>query len=71
MAQNVRTPAGVNGEGSGKGVSLVGCDTLQIAPHTSEIQSNRLRSRYGLTPEMAAVVAAMVYGKPEHWSARQ
>lgn len=71
MARNVRTPAGGNGEGSGKGVSLVGCDTLQIAPHHSEIQRNRLRSRYGLTAEMAATVAAMAYGQPEHWSTRQ
>lgn len=70
MARNVRTPAGANGEGSGKSVGLVG-DTFQIAPHHSEIQSNRLRSRYGLTPEMAAIIAAMAYGKPEHWSTRQ
>ncbi|MCP1551642.1 hypothetical protein J2W76_004966 [Methylorubrum zatmanii] len=70
MARNVRTPAGANGEGSGKSVGLHG-DTFQIAPHRSEIQSNRLRSRYGLTPETAALVAAMVYAVPEHWSARQ
>jgi hypothetical protein len=69
MARNVRTPAGGNGEGSGKSVSLVG-DTFQIAPSPHEIQSNRLRSRYGLTAEMAATVAAMVYGQPEHWSRR-
>lgn len=69
MAQNDRTPAG-QGEGSGKSVGLVG-DTFQIAPHRSEIQTNRLRSRYGLTPEMAAIVAAMAYAVPEHWSARQ
>jgi ribosomal protein L6P/L9E len=71
MAQNVRTPTGVNGEGSGKGVSLEGCDTVQITLPAPKIQSNRLRSRYGLTPEMAAIVAAMVYGVPEHWSVRQ
>lgn len=70
MARNVRTPAGANGEGSGKSVSLVG-DTFQIAPHRSEIQSNRLRSRYGLTPETAALVARLCFETPEHWSARQ
>lgn len=68
MARNVRTPAG-QGEGSGKCVCLA-ADRFQIAPHRSEIQSNRLRSRYGLTAEMAATVAAMAYGQPEHWSRR-
>ena len=69
MARNVRTPAGGNGEGSGKSVSLVG-DTFQIAPSLHEIQSNRLRSRYGLTPETAALVARLCFDTPEHWSAR-
>ena len=69
MARNVRTPARANGGGSGKGVSLVG-DTFQIAPHRSEIQNNRLRSRYGLTAETAALVARLCFDTPEHWSAR-
>lgn len=68
MARNDRTPAG-QGEGSGKGVSLVG-DTIQIAPHRSEIQTNHLRSRFGLTPAVASVVAALAYDAPESWRAR-
>lgn len=67
MARNVRTPAGVNDEGSGKCVGLVG-DTFQIAPHRSEIQKNHLRTRFGLSPSMAAVVADIAFPKVEHWT---
>lgn len=66
MAQNVRTPAGANGEGSGKGVCLA-ADPFQIAPPRLEIQKNHLRSRFGLSPAVAAVVAALAYDAPENW----
>lgn len=66
MARNVRTPAG-QGEGSGKGVCLA-ADPFQIAPHRSEIQKNHLRTRFGLSPSMAAVLADIAFPKVEHWS---
>lgn len=68
MARNDRTPAG-QGEGSGKGVSLVG-DTIQIAPHRREIQKNHLRSRFGLPPATAAALADLAFSRIEHWSGR-
>lgn len=68
MARNDRTPAG-QGEGSGKGVCLA-ADHFQIAPHRSEIQKNHLRSRFGLTPAVAAALADLAFSRTEHWSRR-
>lgn len=66
---NARTPAEANGEGSAKGVSLVG-DAFDVAHRTAEIQSGRLRRRFNLTPAVAAAVAAHCYAVPESWRAR-
>lgn len=64
---NARTPAEANGEGSAKGVSLVG-DTLDVAHRTAKIQSARLHRRFVLSPALAAEIAAHLHSVPEHWS---
>lgn len=66
MATNDRTPAGANGEGSGKSVCLA-ADTFQIAPSPTEIQIARLRVRFDFSPSVAAVRAQHCYGVAESW----
>lgn len=69
MAVNDRTPAGANGEGSGKGVCL-GADTFQIAPRPLEIQTARILSRVSVSQSVAATIAALAYPRIDHWSGR-
>ena len=45
-------------------------DHFEIAPSRLEYQSLRLRSRFGLSSALAAEVAALAFGRPEHWSRR-
>ncbi len=65
MAQNSRTPAGANGEGSGNGVASQ-ADTFQIAPHPREIQTNRVLGRIRVSRELATQIAALAYAVPEN-----
>ena len=65
---NARTPAGANGEGSAKSVSLVG-DTLHVAHTTPKIQTDYLRQRFALSPSVAAVIAGLAFTAPETWRA--
>ena len=67
MAQNDRTPAGANGEGSGKSVCLA-ADLFQISPRPSEIQTKRILSRIAVSQSVAATIAGLAYGSAERWS---
>ena len=69
MARNDRTPAGANGEGSGRSVCL-GADTFQIAPRPLEIQTSRIRSRVAVSHAVAAVIASHAFGIAEGWRSR-
>ncbi|GEP00027.1 hypothetical protein GCM10007887_25440 [Methylobacterium haplocladii] len=64
MAQNNRTPAGANGEGSGK-MSGLAADTFQLALAPREIQMARILSRFAFSPALAAAVADLVYSSIE------
>ena len=69
MAYNEKTPAGANGEGF-QNVAVGTADGIQIAPRPLEIQTFRLRHRFGLSAAVAAVVAAHAYAVPEIWGGR-
>jgi len=69
MAVNDRTPAGANGEGSGKSVCLA-ADTFQIASTPAQVQIARLQKRFDFSPSVAAAVAALAYPQADTWGAR-
>jgi hypothetical protein len=66
MATNDRTPAGENGEGSGKSVCLA-ADTFQIALRPLEIQTNRVLSRVSVSHSVAATIASLAYPQVDSW----
>lgn len=66
MATNDRTPAGANGEGSGKSVCLA-ADTFQIAFRPHEIQTNRVLSRVAVSHSVASAIAALAYPQIDSW----
>ncbi|GJE14441.1 hypothetical protein FOHLNKBM_5516 [Methylobacterium longum] len=68
MATNDRTPAGANGEGSGKSVCLA-ADTFQIAFRPLEIQTARVLSRVSVSDSVAAAIASLAYPQVDSWRA--
>ena len=64
---NVKTPASGMARAFGN-VAVGTADTSDLAPRTSQIQTEILRHRYRLSPAVAAVTASLLYPPREHWS---
>ena len=67
---NVKTPGACRRSGAFGNVAVGTADTSDLAHHTPEIQTARLRKHFSLSPAVAAVIAGHLYAVPEHWRAR-
>lgn len=65
---NVKTPGAGRRSGAFGNVAVGTADVPDLAHHTPEIQSARLRKHFKLTPAVAAVIAGHLHAVPEHWS---
>lgn len=66
---NGKTPAGGTARAFGN-VIPGRADASDLAPRPLQIQTTRLRERFGLTPAVAAATAALAYPNTDTWAAR-